>query len=310
MSNPAETSAPTPAATGRKTALAPILVAWTLALVAAGAAIYQNQAANARQYENAMLTAKLEATQADLGRTTGKLEEAQAQVLALTAEVARFDPEEVARLEQAVSEAQANASGLRAELETAREALAEREAKIEERATNVLPPPPAIEVLAPPPLYGSADYGDPHVDIELDQYLTELLTILADDSKAPDLAAIHPLGVLYDVDYDLVLQGTVGDSQRYRVTERHTLNEHQDIVLDSLIIVDAPAGTNVGTRVQQALTNARGGGELDDRGLLSWEVGTKTITLRPTPTSDTARATLQISDSYKLPDTMQVYNRQ
>lgn len=301
------TTSPMPTQATPRANRAPLIITALLAIAAAGAAIHQNQAASALQYENGALTARLETKQADLDRATGKLEDTQAQVLSLTAEVARFDPEQVTQLEQAVAEAEADANSLRAELETTRHALAEREAKIEELANNVLPPPPAIEVLAPPPLYGSADYGDPHVDIELDQYLTELLTTLADDSKAPDLATIHPLGVLYDLDHDVVFQGTVGDSQRYRVTEWHTLNEHQDIVLDSLIIVDAPAGTNAGTRVQQALTNARGGGELNDQGLLSWEVGTKTITLRPT--SDTARATLQVSDSYQLPEAMQVYHR-
>lgn len=303
---PTTTTAPTQAPP--RANRAPIIITALLAIAAAGAAIHQNQAANNLQYQNAALSATLETTQAELDRTTGKLEDAQARILALTAEVARFDPDEVAHLEQAAAEAIAEVDTVRAELESTQQALAERDAKVEELANNILPPPPAVEVLAPPPLYGSADYGDPHVDLELDQYLTELLTTLADDSKAPELAAIHPLGVLYDIDYDLVLQGTVGDSQRYRVTEWHTLNEYQDIVLGSLIIVDAPTGTNAGTRVQQALTNARGGGELNEHGLLSWEVGTKTITLRPT--SDTARATLQVSDSYTLPDTMQVYNRQ
>lgn len=219
----------------------------------------------------------------------------------------RVDPEHATLLEQAFAAAEAETNMLRDELEATRQTVAEREARVEELASNILPPPPVVEMLAPPPLYGAVDFGDPHVDVALDQYLTELFTTLAYDSKAPELAALHPLGTLYDAEPKLLLQGTVGDSQRYRVTEWHTLNEYQDIVLDSLVIIDAHTGTNSATRVQQALTSTRGAGELNDHGLLTWEVGNKTITLRPT--TDTARATLHVSDSYQLPEVMQVYNR-
>lgn len=49
---------------------------------------------------------------------------------------------------------------------------------------------------------------NPHVDAPLEQYLSDLLTTLVNDSKAPQLARIHPLDVLFDVSTDLVLQGT------------------------------------------------------------------------------------------------------
>lgn len=299
----AKAKAPAPV---RKSNTAAIVVAWTLAAVAAGAGVYQATVVNELRVENAALTAKLEAAQADRERASSKLDDAQARVLALTAEVARFDPEQVTLLEENLATAQAEAEALRAELAGAQAALAEKDAEVAELASNILPPPPAAEVL-PPPLYAAADFGDPHVDVALDQYLAELLTTLADDRNAPQLASVHPLGVLYAEENDLLLQGTVGSSQRYRVTEWHTLNEYQDIVLDSLVVIDAPEGTNALTRVQQALTSTRGAGELTDDGLLKWEVGTKAITLHPT--SDATRATLHIEDSYELPETMQVYNR-
>jgi len=106
---------------------------------------------------------------------------------------------------------------------------------------------------------------------------------------------------------ELLQQGTVGAGPSYRVTEWHTLNEYQDIVLDSLVVIDAPEGANAMTRVQQALTSARGAGELNGDGLLTWEIGSKTVTLQAT--SDAARATLHVTDSYQLPEVMQVYNR-
>ncbi len=323
MSNQPDTPTPSTTTTAPRANLAPILLAWILALAAAGAAIYQNQAATNLQYENGALTAKLESTQAELERSDAslervntRLEDARAQVLDLTAQVARIDPEYAVQLEQALAEAEAQVATLqeeldagREELDATRQALAAKEAEVAELASNRIPPPPSVEVLAPPPLYsGGADYGDPHADVPLDQYLTELLNVLSDDSKAPQLASVHPLGVLYDLDEELLLQGTVGDSQRYRLTEWHTLNEYQDIVLDSLVIIDAPEGVNAITRVQQALTSTRGPAENNESGLLTWEVGTKTITLHPQP-GDATRASLHISDSYQLPEVMQVYNR-
>lgn len=316
MSKQLDTPTPATTTTAPRANLAPIIVAWILALAAAGAAIYQNQAVTNLRIENGALAAKLESTQAELeradaslGRVTTRLEDARAQVLDLTTQVARIDPEYAIQLEQALGEAEAQVATLQGELDATRQALAAKEAEVAELASNPIPPPPSVEVLAPPPLYsGGADYGDPHADVPLDQYLTELLTVLADDSKAPQLASVHPLGVLYDLDEELLLQGTVGDSQRYRVTEWHTLNEYQDIVLDSLVIIDAPEGVNAITRVQQALTSTRGPAENDEAGLLTWEVGTKTITLHPQP-GDATRASLHISDSYQLPEVMQVYNR-
>lgn len=71
-------------------------------------------------------------------------------------------------------------------------------------------------------------------------------------------------------------------------------------------MIDAPEGANAATRIQQALTSARGAGDLSDEGLLTWELGNKTITLLSA--SDTARAMLYVSDSYQLPEMMQVYN--
>jgi len=316
MSNHPETPASTTTQTPPKYNLAPVIITSVLTVVAAVAAIYQNQIANTLQYDNGALTAKLERTREDLERTkanlmhtAAELEDAQAQVVDLTARVASVAPDEVALLEQALAAAEGEVQTLRGELATTRQALGEREAEVDHLASDILPPPPTVEILAPPPLYAAAaDYGDPHVNVELDQYLTDLVSTLADDSKAPKLAALHPLGLLYDVDNDLLLQGTVGDSQRYRVTEWHALNDYQDIVLESLIIIDAPTGTNAAPRVQQALASTRGAGELNDEGLLTWEVGSKTITLHPT--ADKNRAMLRISDSYQLPEVMQVYNRE
>lgn len=285
---------------------AAVVIAWLITAVAAGAGVYQATALNELQAQNAGLTAKLEAAQTDQERTSSKLDDAQASLLTLTAEVARFDPQQVTILVRDLAAAQAEAETLRAELVDTQAALAEKDAQVLELSSNILPLPPAAEVL-PPPLYAVADFGDPHVDVELDQYLSELLATLADDRNAPQLANIHPLGVLYAEENNLLLQGTVGSRQRYRVTEWHTLNEYQDIVLYSLVMIDAPAGTNAITRVQQALANARGAGEPNDDGLLTWEVGTKAITLHPT--NDATRATVHVKDHYDLPEAMQVYNR-
>lgn len=298
----AQATAPAP-----KPNAAPVIVAWLVAAVAAGAGINQTHSIGELRYDNGALTANLETTQANLERTTAKLDDAQARVLDLTTQVARFDPQHVTLLEQSLATTETEIAALRDELATTQEALAAKEAQVAELASNVLPPPPTAEMLAPPPLYAAADFGDPHVDAPLDQYLGELLTTLADDSKAPQLASFHPLGVLYDLESELLLQGTVGAGPSYRVTEWHTLNEYQDIVLDSLVVIDAPEGANAMTRVQQALTSARGAGELNGDGLLTWEIGSKTVTLQAT--SDAARATLHVTDSYQLPEVMQVYNR-
>lgn len=289
--------------------LVAVIVAWTLALIAGSATIYQHRAVHDLRADNDLLTAQHDATQKNL-------QAAMRYSNSLAEQLAAHDPQETARLERAVTAledalaaAEADRDAVQAELASARAALEAQEAEIAALSANILPPPPTVDVLAPPPLYASADFGDPHVDADLDQYLTELLRILSDDRNAPQLARIHPLGILYELERDLLLQGTVGATQRYRVTEWHTLNEYKDIVLASLVIIDAPPGTHAATRAQQALTSTRGHAETNEDGNLTWEVGNKSITLHPDPT-DATRVTLHISDSYQLPNVMQVYNRQ
>lgn len=193
----------------------------------------------------------------------------------------------VVELEEALAAAQEAVEGYRAELDGARQqlgqaqlALAEKDAEIARLAATPLPPPPAAQVLAPP-LPVTADYGDPHVNTSLEQYLSDLLVTLADDGDAARLARDHPLRVLYDVD--------------------------RDLILESVIVIDAPADANAAARTQQALTAARGAGELDDQGRLTWTVGAKTVTLDPG--GDVRRAVIRVIDSYQAPEVMQIYNR-
>lgn len=124
----------------------------------------------------------------------------------------RFDLNEVKLLGESLAMADAEAGTLRAELAAAQEALVVKDAEIAELAKDILPPPPTTEMHAAPPLYAAADFGDQHVEIPLDQYLSELFTTLMDDSKALEFEALLTLGVLYDLNRELLLQGTVGVS--------------------------------------------------------------------------------------------------
>jgi len=281
-----------------------------LAVIAAAAfvtALYQALDA-ARE-----LLAERDTVKAIAETTRARLDAEREKVAELEARLADAGPERVAELEEALAAAQEAVEGYRAELDGARQqlgqaqlALAEKDAEIARLATTPLPPPPAAQVLAPP-LPVTADYGDPHVNTSLEQYLSDLLVTLADDGNAARLARDHPLRVLYDVDRDLIVQGTVGDAARYRLTEWHAFNDYRDLILESVIVIDAPADANAAARTQQALTAARGAGELDDQGRLTWTVGAKTVTLDPG--GDVRRAVIRVIDSYQAPEVMQIYNR-
>ena len=251
--------------------------------------------------------------------TSEALAESQARVASLEADlvtqedlVATLEHElaeqeaTITTLEASLADAEAASAGFQEQVAEAQGTITALQAEVE--AAQVLPPPPAAAPLAPPPLHASNPYDDTHVDVPLEQYLNELLVILADDAQPPGLPDLHPLSLLYRLDTEFLAQGTVGTGTTYRLTEWHTLNEYGDLLDESRILIDAPSGTPALSLVQQALTATRGAAETNEAGHPSWEMGTKAVTLQGHP-SNAARVTLTITDTFAVPETLQIYNR-